>query len=81
MNWLFLIIGVVIGFLISKIAVTIYLASRIYGNMYVDKSRENKFIFRLEFTADPERISYNNKYIMFRIKKANLNEVKTDDFD
>ena len=81
MNWLFLIIGIIIGFLVSKMASAIYLASRIYGNMYVDKSRENKFIFRLEFTADPEHISYNNKYIIFRIKKANLNEVKTDDFD
>ena len=73
MNWIFLVIGFLIGFLFFLICLGVWNASRIYGVFRIDRRDLDKLRFRLEFSKDPASISPTiTKFVLFKVEAAEL---------
>lgn len=79
-KWIFLIIGVIIGFLISMMLFSMYHANRTYGVLKQDRRNENHYIFRLEWTKDPITIG-TKTYILLSVEDAELKSIQVKDLE
>lgn len=73
-NFIFLIVGVILGFLLAAFSY----AKRIWGEFIRDKRDPEKYIFRFEWTKDPIKIE-NRKYIVFKVIDGELKSIKDPD--
>lgn len=78
MNWIFFLIGDAVGLLSGIIIYAFYYSIRLYGRFIIDNTRDDKTIFRLEFTKNPKNIKPKDKFILFKIESDHLNEVKDE---